>query len=50
MGKARLNDFDVTGTVQVSSTTAVREAVEELCQATWQDFPFEPLTRAFDSI
>ena len=48
MGKARLNDFDVTGTVQVSSTTAVREAVEELCHATWQDFPFEPLTRAFD--
>ena len=48
MGKARLNDFDVTGTVQVSSTAAVREAVEELCHATWQDFPFEPLTRAFD--
>jgi hypothetical protein len=47
MGKARPNDFDVTGTVQVSSTTAVREAVEELCQTTWQDFPFEPLTRAF---
>src|ERR1700744_1347919 len=48
MGKARLNDFDVTGTVQVSSTAAVREAVEELCHTTWQDFPFEPLTRAFD--
>ncbi len=48
MGKARLNDFDVTGTVQVSSTAAVREAVEELCHGTWQDFPFEPLTRAFD--
>src|SRR5277367_6922529 len=48
MGKARLNDFDVTGTVQVSSATAVREAVHELCQATWQDFPFEPVSRAFD--
>ena len=48
MGKARLNDFDVTGTVQVSSTAAVREAVEELCHATWEDFPYEPLTRAFD--
>ena len=48
MGNSRLNDFDVTGTVQVSSTAAVREAVEDLCQATWQDFPFEPVTRAFD--
>ena len=45
---ARLNDFDVTGTVQVSSTAAVREAVEELCHGTWQNFPFEPITRAFD--
>ena len=48
MGNARLNDFDVTGTVQVSSPTAVREAVEQLCQATWENFPFEPVTRAFD--
>ena len=48
MGKARLNDFDVTGTVQVSSTAAVREHVEDLCQSTWQDFPFEPVTLAFE--
>jgi hypothetical protein len=48
MGKARPNDFDVTGTVQVSSTAAVREAVEALCQSTWQNFPFEPVTRAFN--
>ena len=48
MGKARPNDFDVTGTVQVSSTAAVREAVETLCQATWNNFPFEPVTRAFN--
>jgi hypothetical protein len=48
MSNARLNDFDVTGTVQVSSTAAVREAVEELCQSTWQDFPFEPVTLAFE--
>jgi hypothetical protein len=48
MAKARLNDFDVTGTVQVSSTAAVREAVEELCQSTWQNFPFEPVRHAFD--
>ncbi len=49
MGKARLNDFDVTGTVQVSSTAAVREAVRGPCATrTWQDFPFEPVTRAFD--
>ncbi|HTC43686.1 MAG TPA: HD domain-containing protein [Steroidobacteraceae bacterium] len=48
MAKARPNDFDVTGTVQVSSPAAVREAVEELCHTTWQNFPFEPLVRAFD--
>ena len=48
MGNSRLNDFDVTGTVQVSSTAAVREAVEEICQTTWQDFPIEPVTSAFD--
>ncbi|MEJ0005006.1 MAG: hypothetical protein WDM77_01055 [Steroidobacteraceae bacterium] len=48
MDNARPNDFDVTGTVQVSSTAAVREAVEELCQSTWDSFPFEPVTRAFD--
>lgn len=48
MGTARLNDFDVTGTVQVSSTAAVREAVADLCQDTWDNFPFEPVTRAFE--
>jgi hypothetical protein len=48
MSNARLNDYDVTGTVQVSSPAAVRDAVEDLCHGTWQDFPFEPVTRAFD--
>jgi hypothetical protein len=48
MDKVRLNDFDVTGTVQVSSVAAVRAAVEALCDSTWQDFPNEPLDRAFD--
>jgi hypothetical protein len=47
MDRARLNDFDVTGTVQVSSVAAVRQAVEEICRTTWQDFPFEPVARAF---
>src|ERR1700761_9148954 len=48
MSNARLNDYDVTGTVQVSSPAAVREAVEDLCNGTWEDFPFEPVTRAFN--
>ena len=44
----RGNDFDVTNTVQVSSTHAVQLAIEELCLETWPEFPFEPLRRAFD--
>ncbi len=47
-GAARGNDFDVTNTVQVSSTRAVQLAIEELCLETWPEFPFEPLRRAFD--
>ena len=44
----RANDFDVTNTVQVSSTHAVQLAIEELCLETWVEFPFEPLRHAFD--
>jgi len=47
-GAIRGNDFDVTNTVQVSSTRAVQLAIEELCLETWPEFPFEPLRRAFD--
>jgi len=48
MTSARRNDFDVTNTVQVSSTAAVKAAVEELCRATWPDADLAPLARAFD--
>ena len=43
----RRNDFDVTNTVQVSSTEAVTRAVGELLADQWPGRPFEPLTRAF---
>jgi hypothetical protein len=45
---ARRNDFDVTNTVQVSSTPAVKAAVVALLRTTWPDVPLEPLTRSFD--
>ena len=48
MDTARRNDFDVTNTVQVSSTAAVQAAVESLCLSTWEDFPVEPVRLAFD--
>ena len=35
MTSARRSDFDVTDTVQVSSTTAVEAAVEALFAPTW---------------
>ena len=43
----RRNDFDVTNTVQVSSTAAVSAAVRELFSATW---PGEPVERVMFSL
>ncbi|HEY1283927.1 MAG TPA: hypothetical protein VGE96_05550 [Steroidobacteraceae bacterium] len=45
---ARRNDFDVTNTVQVSSTQAVRTAVEALVRPTWPDAPHGELAQAFE--
>jgi hypothetical protein len=45
---ARRNDFDVTNTVQVSSTAAVQSAVESLYLETWPDLPLDPIRRSFD--
>src|SRR5688572_30780040 len=44
----RRNDYDVTNTVQVSSSPAVCEAVEQLFHATWPGASFERVARAFD--
>jgi hypothetical protein len=43
----RRSDYDVTNTVQVSSPTAVRFAVEELFRQTWPAMPFDALAQAF---
>ncbi len=43
----RRSDHDVTNTVQVSSVTAVRRAVEDLYSRTWADGPVEKLGTAF---
>lgn len=48
MPNVRRSDYDVTDTVQVSSTAAVREAVEALFQSTWTDTPLTPLQRSFE--
>jgi len=48
MYSARRNDYDVTDTVQVSSSTAVGEAVERLFHASWPGASFERVARAFD--
>ena len=45
---ARRNDFDVTNTVQVSSTQAVQRAVEALVRPTWPDAPHTELAQAFE--
>ena len=45
----RRNDFDVTDTVQVSSTAAVTRAVEELYRAQWPAAPFEPIATALET-
>jgi hypothetical protein len=43
----RRSDYDVTNTVQVSSPTAVRVAVEELFRQTWPGANLDRLTQAF---
>jgi hypothetical protein len=48
MASARRNDYDVTNTVQVSSTAAVQAAVMDLYRPTWPDLSLEPLAEAFD--
>jgi hypothetical protein len=45
---ARRNDYDVTNTVQVSSTSAVGEAVEKLFHATWPGAMFDSVAQAFE--
>ncbi len=47
MTSARRSDFDVTDTVQVSSTAAVQAAVEALFTPTWPSASLEPLRQAF---
>jgi hypothetical protein len=43
----RRSDYDVTNSVQVSSPSAVRQAVEELFRQTWPGAPLDRLTQAF---
>ncbi|NNM62825.1 MAG: hypothetical protein HKM03_11695 [Steroidobacteraceae bacterium] len=47
MQALRRNDYDVTNTVQVSSTVAVTAAVRELFLTAWPDEPFDRVARAF---
>jgi len=48
MHDLRRNDYDVTNSVQVSSTAAVTAAVRELFNAAWPGEPFDRLALAFD--
>jgi hypothetical protein len=48
MKSVRRSDFDVTNTVQVSSPTAVLDAVEALYRPVWPELKFHPLARAFE--
>jgi hypothetical protein len=48
MHDLRRNDYDVTNTVQVSSTDAVTEAVSELFTAAWPGKPFDRVAVAFE--
>jgi len=48
MTGARRNDFDVTNTVQVSSTSAVQAAVDALVRPVWPNAPHGELASAFD--
>jgi hypothetical protein len=45
----RRNDYDVTNSVQVSSTAAVTAAVRELFVATWPDESFDKVAVAFET-
>jgi hypothetical protein len=45
---ARRNDYDVTNTVQVSTSAAVCEAVEKLFHATWPGASYDRPAQAFD--
>ncbi len=44
----RRNDYDVSNTVQVSSTSAVSAAVRELYARTWPGQPFDRVATAFE--
>jgi len=48
MKSVRRSDFDVTNTVQVSSPTAVLDAVEGLYRPVWPELKFHALARAFE--
>jgi len=48
MHELRRSDYDVTNSVQVSSTAAVAAAVQGLFAATWQGQPFDRVARAFE--
>src|SRR5512136_789184 len=45
----RRNDYDVTDTVQVSSTAAVTRAVEELFRSEWPGQPLQPIATALET-
>jgi hypothetical protein len=44
----RRNDYDVTNSVQVSSTAAVSDAVRELFASAWPGEPFDRVATAFE--
>ena len=46
--KIRASDFDVTGTVQVSSTETVRASVKDIFEQLYPEGEFEPLTTVFE--
>jgi hypothetical protein len=48
MQSARRNDYDVTNTVQVSSSEAVGEAVERLFHTAWPGASYERVAQAFE--
>jgi len=48
MYEFRRNDYDVTNSVQVSSTAAVKEAVRELFAAAWPGESFDRVAVAFE--
>lgn len=49
MHDLRRNDYDVTNSVQVSSTAAVTAAVRELFNASWPGESFDRVATAFDT-